>query len=181
MPGGSQQEWTRVHVQQEGTVECAPNCFLDELVRRKETDICVPGNIPEVSRSLKTRTQFNILLLNDAGEKVRSCSNNEWLHDVPAIASEKPVLDALSGAKYINQTARAVTSKVPARSTRIVTHLILDDENIDRIARIHSADVPVEVYVGNRDATIPVDSRVRFTLERVLHTVGTDRSYGMVV
>ena len=91
------------------------------------------------------------------------------------------MLDALSGAKYINQTARAVTSKVPTKSTRIVTHLVIDSEDIDRIAETHcSADVPVEVYISNRDATIPVDTCVRFTLERVLCTISTDGSYRMV-
>ncbi len=118
------------------------------------------------------------MLPNAAEQDVRWSPNEEYQRDVPAIAREKPVLEALNGAKYSNQTASEVTSRVPAKSTRIVTHLP-DSENINRY---HSliADVPAEVHVSDRDAAIPVDTGVSFALERVLGTVGTDRSYRMV-
>ena len=47
----------------------------------------------------------------------------ERRYDVPAMAREKPVLEALSGAKYNNQRASVATSVVPTKCTRIVTHL----------------------------------------------------------
>ena len=84
------------------------------------------ADIPEVSRALKTRTQDKMVLLNATKQTVRCRSKNRYeacQHDVPAIVREKPVLEALNGAKYNNQTARAVTRRVPAKSTRTVTHL----------------------------------------------------------
>ena len=84
-------------------------------------------NIPKVSRSLKTRTQVKIWLLKATKRMVRYSYEDRCegcQHDVPAIAREKPVLEALNGAKYDNQTARAVTRRVPAKSTRTVTHLL---------------------------------------------------------
>ena len=43
--------------------------------------------------------------------------------NAPAIAREKPVLEALSGAKYSSQIAKEVKKTVPAKSTRIVIQL----------------------------------------------------------
>ena len=42
------------------------------------------------------------------------------------------------------------------------------------------ADVPAEVHIGDRDAAVLVDARVRFALERILCAISTDGSYGIV-
>ena len=129
MQGAPRQEWAQAHVQREGTVGFAPSYCLSEFVRGTQDALKVHSkeNIPEVSKSLKTRTQDKMLLLNATKKMImRDNSNDRYENcqrNVPAIAREKPVLDALSGAKYSNHTARAVTSRVPARSTRTVTHL----------------------------------------------------------
>ena len=72
MQGAPRQEWAQAHVQREGTVGFAPSYCLLDFVRRKQGALKWHSeeNIPEVSKSLKTRTQDKMLLLNATKEMI---------------------------------------------------------------------------------------------------------------